>query len=136
MNVYAFALFLFLFALPAFAQSSNPLPDQRLYEKIRAEVLLKLSDEDLANYCIATKFGGELLPELRKEVFEGESELASLQSEGIQETHPKFRAAASVLKIRRQQLASELASLRKGLEIEHAIAQASLAELNKRSKFF
>jgi hypothetical protein len=28
MNVYAFALFLFLFALPAFAQSSNPLPDQ------------------------------------------------------------------------------------------------------------
>lgn len=135
MKMHLFALAFTLMSIPVSAEPPSP-SEQSLYEKSRVDVLLNLSDEDLTAYCVTLKFGSDLLPELRKQVLAAESEVSALKEQGLQETHPRYRSAAAVLKSRREQFNAELAALRKGLKIEQAITQTVMAELNKRSKFF
>lgn len=125
--------FLALLLLPL---SAAPITEATAFERslekrVRAEVLLKLSDADLLAYLSSMKEAGTLLEQLRDESVKADLQALSLKAQGLEKENPIFKTAETMGAARQKLLQSELANYRKGLEVDASIAKAVLAELKK-----
>lgn len=124
-------------AVPLQAEQVEAKPtsfEKALYDKTRYEVLKDVNDEDFVSYCITQKLGSEFLVNIRAEIFNLEAQIESARAKGVDDNSPQIKTINSSLNIKRRQLVAEIKSTRRGLELEAAIAKATLAELNKEKK--
>jgi capsule polysaccharide export protein KpsE/RkpR len=123
--------FLILGACFAHADAQPTAFEKALYEKARYSVLGKVSDEDLVSYCVSMNIGGDTLTRLHDEIMEKQVELSNLQSEGMTNDNAQVQAVNAALKSLRAQYSIKIAEVRKALELEASIADATLSQLPK-----
>ena len=127
-------LFLFVFSAPPLlrADTQPTAYEKALYEKARYSVLGKASDEDLVSYCVSMNIGGDTLLRLHDEIMAKQVELANLQSEGISDDNSQVISVKGALKTLRAQYVIKIAEVRKALELEASIADATLSSLQSQ----
>jgi hypothetical protein len=121
-------------ALPVHADAQPTAFEKALYEKARYQVLSKVSDEDLVSYCVSMNVGGDTLLKFHDEILAKQTELANLQSAGLTNDHPQVIAVNAALKDLRSQYAVKIVEVRKALELESNIADATLSSLSQAQR--
>ncbi len=133
MRITAVLLSLFVpFAVslrPLRADSQPTAYERALYAKARYQVLSKTSDEDLVSYCVSMNVGGETILKFHDQILAKQTELAELQAQGFTNDHPQVQAVNAELKNLRAQYAIKISEVRKALELEASIADATLSTL-------
>jgi capsule polysaccharide export protein KpsE/RkpR len=118
----------------ASADSQPTAFEQALYAKARYQVLSHTSDEDLVSYCVSMNIGGDTLLKFHDEILAKQTELAILQGGGFADDNPQVTSVQGELKNLRSQYSVKIAEVRKALEIESSIADATLDSLAHYSK--
>jgi len=137
MKIIALLLsFLVLSASFATARADAPPTafEKALYEKARYSVLAKVSDEDLCSYCVSMNIGGDTLVRLHDEIMTKQVELEILQNEGVSNDNAQVTSINGTLKNLRSQYSIKIAELRKALQLESSIAEATLSSLSQYQK--
>jgi len=124
-------LVLHAFLITARADAPPTAFEKALYEKARYAVLGKASDEDLCSYCVSMNIGGDTLLRLHDEIMAGQVQLENLQSEGLTNDNAQVQAVNAALKNEREQYSIKITEVRKALQLEASIADATLAQLQK-----
>ena len=105
--------------------------EKAIYEKARYSVLAKASDEDLVSYCVSMNVGGETLLRFHDEIMAKQVELENLQSEGVSDDNAQVIGIKIALKNLRAQYSIKIAEVRRALQLEASIAEATLAQMPK-----
>lgn len=120
--------------LPVQADAQPTAFEKALYDKARYQVLNKLNDEDFVSYCVTMNVGGETLLKLHDDILAKQTELTDLLKEGFTGDHPQVMSINAALRDLKAQYAVKISEARKGLEVESAIAEATLSALAQSQK--
>ncbi len=100
-----------------------------LARKVRLEKVEKLTVEQLETVLPSLQLEDSTITQLKQNYLASQTYLASLQKEGLGESHPRMQAAIATTLKYRDQLNKLIAGIRQGLEIDLSVAEARVDSL-------
>jgi capsule polysaccharide export protein KpsE/RkpR len=128
------ALLLAFCLLPIRADTEPTAFEKAVYDKARYQVLAQQNDDDFVSYCITMNFGGELLLKVHDDILVKQTELDGLLKAGYTADHPQVISLNNDLRTLRAELEVKVLEVRKGLQLEAKIAEATLSSLAQYQK--